>query len=202
MFSIERRTKPMVRTVTLIFHTVVYQLVQCVLLRRGQIYDRAVAQYYFLYIMWLHKGDNLPLLWYLGNVNLIKFWKESKKSKDSKESVKCFVKFFVPIPIPWDWSYPGDAQVTLHTLQGHTPCPVHCIPFRRPPYSLERLPYDPETSGGHPTAREATLQPGDCPVSPAYPSFSQSIPKNVQHTQWCTKSLDCKTTRLSISTNQ
>ena len=35
-----KEDKPMVRTVTLIFHTVVYQLVQCVLLRRGQIYEQ------------------------------------------------------------------------------------------------------------------------------------------------------------------
>ena len=35
------------------------------------------------------KGDNLPLLWYLGKLKFM-------------EEIKCFVKFFVPIPIPWD----------------------------------------------------------------------------------------------------
>ena len=58
---------------------------------------RAMAQCYQSNTLYIK--DNLPLLWYLENVN---FWNESK---ESKESVKCFVKFFVPKPIPcipWD----------------------------------------------------------------------------------------------------
>ena len=43
--------KSMVRAVTLMFHTVVYQLVQCVQSRRGQIYDQGSGPILFVYIM-------------------------------------------------------------------------------------------------------------------------------------------------------
>ena len=165
MCSIERKTIPSNRTVGLIFHIVFYQydsVAKCSIERRTVPINRAVALMLIVHIIWLHEGDNLPLLWYIGNVNLIKFWKESK---DSKESAKCSVKFFIPIPIPWDQSHSGDAQSIPY-------CPIHCIPFRRLPYRPEGLPYGQGTA---PTVPQNTLASGtDIPMVPSINSLQEA----------------------------
>ena len=87
----------------------------------------------------------------------------------------------------WTFLYPDP---TLHTLRLVTLgmprdipyCPVHSIPFRRLPNSPEGLPYGqglPHSSPSIPYLQE------------------QSIPKNVQHTQQCTKGLDYKTENIA-----
>ena len=87
-------------------------VLQCVQSRRGQIYGWDSGSMLPVQCV-LVKGNNLPLLWYLGK------WKILEESKDPKESVKCFVKFFhtqtlrlvSPLGMPRH----------LHTLQGTYP---------------------------------------------------------------------------------
>ena len=153
MCSIEKRTNLWLGQWPNIMSTIS----QCFLSKWGQIYgqDSDPNISYKSYNMTTLKGGNLPLLWYLGNVNPIKFWKESKESREPKKSM-CFVKIFIPWPYP---AYP-ETSLTLGMPRGHTYCPIHCKP-----------------SGGCPTAR-------DCPtVTPAYPSFRNRHTHGIQCTQ-------------------
>ena len=106
------------------------------------------------------------------------------------------------------WGRPEHTQLpnTLHSTQ-HTLQEAALRPrdFRRPPYSPERLPYSPETSGGRPTAQRLPYSPETAPTVspayptypayPAYPSFRQSIPLVPSVPS---KHTDYKTTRLQI----
>ena len=106
----------------------------------------------------------------------------------------------------YPYPYP-ETSVTLGMPRDVPYCSVHSIPFRRPPYRPEGLPYDPETSGGCPTAQgpqEAALWPADCPYSPSsLPYLQAEHTQGTQHTQASRKGLrghtDYKTTRLQIS---
>ena len=64
---------------------------------------------------------------------------------------------------------------TLHTLQEAALWPTD---FRRLPYSLERLPYGPGTSGRPPYSQETAPT-----VPPAHPSFKNRHTHSTQHTQ-------------------
>ena len=118
--------------------------------------DRAVAQCYLYYIMWwinTLKGDNLPLLWYLGNgqcyqiVIVIKGIKGVRRTRIFNQlSVQW--NFFVPIPFtlrlvitlrlvslwvcPEHTLLPNTLPNTQHTLQEAALWPRD---FRRLPYS-------------------------------------------------------------------
>ena len=66
-------------------------------------------------------------------------------------------------------------------------------------YSLERLPYSPETSGGCPMALRLPYSQETAPtVSPVYPSFRNRHTHGTQHTQHSRRPQgpDYKTTRL------
>ena len=183
---------------------ILHRMVQSVQSRRGQIYGQgsgprlhtsrkvflSTGQWpnvIYVYNVTTLKGES-PLLWYLKNGNLGGI----KGFKGIKESVKCFVKNFrtQTLKYPETSLHPGDAQVTLqttiqpreatlllntvhstqHTLQEATLWPRDS---RRPPYGPETAPT----------------------VSPAYPSFRQSIPMVPSVPS---KHTDYKTTRLQI----
>ena len=144
----------------------------------------------FMYIMWPHWKENLPLLWYLGKLKFM-------------EEIKCFVKIFVPErnqrnqSVQWNycthtlrlvslWGRPEHTlhtllPNTLHTLQETTIQPREATlqprDFRRPPYGQETAP---------------TVSP----AYPAYPSFRQSIPMVPSIPS--KHKTDYKTTRLQI----
>ena len=129
------------RAVTLMFHTVVYQKVQCVQSRRGQIYGQDSGPilhtlqrvfYQSVYNMTTSKGGQSP-------TSVIP-WKLRKSS------------------VLWNFLYPNpeypETSLTLGTPRTYPIAPAHSIHFRRPPYV-------PQTSGGHPTGR-------DCPTVPQH----------------------------------
>ena len=92
-----------------------------------------------------------PLLWYLGK------W---------GKWVFCEIFRTHTLRLVSPWGCPGNPAYPT-AKRGYPCCPIHCIPFRRPPYSLERLPCSPGTSGGRPTARRL---PYSLPSIPSIPS--------------------------------
>ena len=95
----------------------------------------------------------------------------------NNQSVKCFVKFFVPWPYP---AYP-ETSLTLGTPRD--------IPIAQyTAYSPERPPYSPETA------------PTVSPAYPAYPKLQAEHTHGTQHTQPTRRPQgpDYKTTRLQI----
>ena len=188
--AFNREDKSMVGAVAQYYIHVQQRVLQCVQLRGGQTYDQDSDPNVSIpcFINWYNVFYQGECSYWQGSGPMLFVhimwppWKETIShfcdtlemwilSKEKESSV--LVKFFIPTH-------------TLHTLRlvspwGHPGNPAY-------PYSIHRrLPYGPETSGGHPTAQRAALQPGDYPYSlpayPAYPSFRNRHTHGTQHTQ-------------------
>ena len=141
----------------------------------------------FMYIMWPHWKENLPLLWYLGKLKFM-------------EEIKCFVKIFVPErnqrnqSVQWNYCTHTLRLVSLwgcpeHTLMPNTsPSTQQTIIQPREatlwPTDLRRLPYGQGTALQSP---QHTLASGRAyPWYPAYTAF-----KNAPGATQTTRLQDC-----------
>ena len=125
------------------------------------------------------KEDNLPLLWYLENVNHIKNSVGIKRTRNQQSIKWVFCEIFRThnhtLRLVSPWGRPGHTLLpnTLHTLPPReatlVPNAIHSTQHTLQeaalrPRDFRRPPYSPETA------------PTVSPAYPAYPSFRQSIP--------------------------
>ena len=135
--------------------------------------------------------DNLPLLWYLGNVNSTSLWKNQVLSENLSYP---YPETSLILGMPRDKPY---HPCTLHFRRPpHRSrdipyCPVHSIHFRRPPHGSGTCPiaqYTTYPSEGHHMAQETTPQ-----------SLQHTLPSGTEHTQQCTKLLQDNKTANTAS---
>ena len=140
-------------------------------------YQQGSGAILFVYIMWPHWKENLPLLWYLGKLKFL-------------EEIKCFVKIFVPgrnqrnQSVQWNycththtlrlvspWGCPGTYPVAQYIAQYTADC--HTAQRGYP--MAQRLPLQ------SPQHTQHTLASGR--AYPAYPSFRNRHTHGTQLTQ-------------------
>ena len=198
MCSIKRWTNLVVRTMTLIFHTVFYRLVRQVFLVTGQS-PNVICVYNVTTLKETisHFCDTLENVKFMEDESKcsVKFdctqWNQRTKKNQQSNQLSVFVKFFIP------WPYP------THTLRLVSPwgCPGN------PAYPSGDMPLQPReatacspgTLRGHPMARRLPLQSPQhtqCTLAsgrayPWYPAYTVFSKAPGAHT-------DYKTTRLQI----